>query len=338
VDDIAADPEFGMSEAVHLGRIRTILGVPLLREQGAGGVLVLGRQRVAPFSEQQIELVRTFAGQAVIAIENARLLNEIRRRQQELRVTFDNMTDGVVMFDAGLRLAAWNRNFQEIVGLPDEFLAAPETYGNYIRYLSDRGELGDSADPEVQLARYTENARRHYSFERIRPNGKVLEVRHNPVPEGGFVLIYSDITERKQAETVLAAARDAAEEANRTKSTFLANMSHELRTPLNAIIGVTEMLQEDARDLDRADELEPLDRVSRAARHLLALINDILDLSKIEAGRMEFEPERFSIAELVEEVTQTIEPLAIRNGNRLIVGAARRSVLFTRIKCGFAKR
>ena len=82
-------------------------------------------------------------------------------------------------------------------------------------------------------------------------------------------------------------------EASRTKSSFLANMSHELRTPLNAIIGVTEMLQEDARDLKREDEIEPLDRVVRAARHLLALINDILDLSKIEAGRMELHVEEF---------------------------------------------
>ncbi|HWD57435.1 MAG TPA: response regulator [Stellaceae bacterium] len=115
------------------------------------------------------------------------------------------------------------------------------------------------------------------------------------------------------------AARDAANEASRTKSSFLANMSHELRTPLNAIIGVTEMLHEDARDFDRADELEPLERVLRAARHLLALINDILDLSKIEANKMEIHLERFQIAELVGDVVKTIEPLAVKNNNQLVV-------------------
>ncbi|HSE02130.1 MAG TPA: response regulator [Burkholderiales bacterium] len=107
--------------------------------------------------------------------------------------------------------------------------------------------------------------------------------------------------------------------ASHHKSQFLANMSHELRTPLNAIIGVTEMLQEDARDLKREDELEPLDRVLRAARHLLALINDILDLSKIEAGKMELHLESFGIAPLVKETVKTIEPLAVKGGNQIVV-------------------
>jgi signal transduction histidine kinase/DNA-binding response OmpR family regulator len=107
--------------------------------------------------------------------------------------------------------------------------------------------------------------------------------------------------------------------ASQHKSQFLANMSHELRTPLNAIIGVTEMLQEDARDFKREDELEPLDRVLRAARHLLALINDILDLSKIEAGKMDLHLESFSLPPLIEDVRKTIEPLAVKNGNALTV-------------------
>jgi CheY-like chemotaxis protein/anti-sigma regulatory factor (Ser/Thr protein kinase) len=106
---------------------------------------------------------------------------------------------------------------------------------------------------------------------------------------------------------------------SRTKSSFLANMSHELRTPLNSIIGVTEMLQEDARDLQRDDEIEPLNRVSGAARHLLTLINDILDLSKIEAGRMELNLETFSVAALIDEVVKTLETLAAKNANRIVV-------------------
>ena len=108
-------------------------------------------------------------------------------------------------------------------------------------------------------------------------------------------------------------------EASKLKSQFLANMSHELRTPLNAIIGLTEMLHEDARDLQRAEELEPLERVLRAAHHLLELINDILDLSKIEAGRMDMHVETFAIAPLVEDVIATIGPAAAKNGNELIV-------------------
>ncbi len=105
-------------------------------------------------------------------------------------------------------------------------------------------------------------------------------------------------------------------EASQHKSQFLASMSHELRTPLNAIIGVTEMLREDAESLEQ--DLEPLDRVLGAARHLLTLINDVLDLSKIEAGRMELHLDTFALAPLIEDVARTIEPLAAKNGNRLV--------------------
>ena len=106
-------------------------------------------------------------------------------------------------------------------------------------------------------------------------------------------------------------------EASQHKSQFLANMSHELRTPLNAIIGVSEMLREDAEALKQ--DVEPLDRVLGAARHLLALINDILDLSKVEAGRMELQLEDFSLAPLIDGVAKTVEPLAAKNSNQLVV-------------------
>src|SRR5208337_2499099 len=106
-------------------------------------------------------------------------------------------------------------------------------------------------------------------------------------------------------------------EASQHKSQFLANMSHELRTPLNAIIGVTEMLREDAEAVNQ--DLEPLDRVLGAGRHLLALINDILDLSKIEAGRMELHLETFPLVPVIEDVAKTIEPMATKNGNRLVI-------------------
>src|SRR5262249_8144015 len=104
-------------------------------------------------------------------------------------------------------------------------------------------------------------------------------------------------------------------EASQHKSQFLANMSHELRTPLNAIIGVSEMLREDTEALKQ--DTEPLDRVLGAGRHLLALINDILDLSKIEAGRMELSLSSFPLAPLIADVVKTIEPLAAKNGNKI---------------------
>jgi signal transduction histidine kinase len=126
-------------------------------------------------------------------------------------------------------------------------------------------------------------------------------------------------------------------EASQHKSQFLANMSHELRTPLNAIIGVTEMLREDAEALKQ--DTEPLDRVLGAGRHLLALINDILDLSKIEAGRMELNLETFALAPLIDGVVKTIEPLAAKNGNQVTVHCdAEIGTKCTPTRCGCGRR
>ena len=134
--------------------------------------------------------------------------------------------------------------------------------------------------------------------------------------------IEKDIRQRQSMLAEIEEARSVAESATKTKSMFLANMSHELRTPLNAIIGVTEMLHEDAVDLKREDDLEPLERVLRSAKHLLALINDILDLSKIEAGKVDIHLEFFAITPLVNDVVQTIGTLAGKNGNEVVVDCA----------------
>jgi signal transduction histidine kinase len=125
------------------------------------------------------------------------------------------------------------------------------------------------------------------------------------------------LIERERVEQQLVAAKNAAEEASRTKSAFVANMSHELRTPLNAIIGYSEMLQEDAADLGYVQAVPDLEKIQIAGRHLLGLINDILDLSKIEAGKMTLSVEQFDVTTLITDVVGTAQPLVAAHRNKL---------------------
>jgi adenylate cyclase len=255
-------------------------------------------------------------------------LQEIRDARTRLTDAIETISEGFSLYDAEDKLIVCNSRYKNLFASHVDVMEPGTPFETIIRDAVARGLIDDadgSGDAWVaeRLSRHKAASGTHIQH---RNDGRWIRVSERRTANGGVVATYADITELKQREAELAelvheleVARDAAQEASRTKSSFLANMSHELRTPLNAIIGVTEMLQEDARDFKREDEIEPLDRVQRAARHLLALINDILDLSKIEAGKMELMLERFPVASLVGDVVQTVEPIASKNGNQIVV-------------------
>src|ERR1051325_10264821 len=204
----------------------------------------------APGSDEMGEMARTLASFRETLGQLRSRTEELGRSEAELSVTFENMGDGVAMFDERLCLASWNGHLKQILDLPEEFLARRPSYREYLGFLATHGEFGD-IDVEVELQRYLARAGQQSTTERSRPDGRVVQVRHNPVPGGGFVLIYSDVTERKRPEAETRAARDAAEAALaelRTAQASLihaekmaslgqltAGIAHEIKNPLNFV-------------------------------------------------------------------------------------------------------
>ena len=262
--------------------------------------------------------------------QEKRLVEELERARRELSQAIETISEGFVVFDGEDRLVICNSNyrqyFADAAGEEVARLLVPGTDRETILEAAfEQGMFPDRrGTTEEFLARWRDDL---MSPVEVRfSSGVWVRIEEKLAHDASIAGIYADITEmkRQQAELSelvdhLTVARDQAMEATRTKSQFLANMSHELRTPLNAIIGITEMLEEDVRDDGQDDYIEPLERVCGAGKHLLHLINEILDLSKVEAGRIELHFEDIDVAELIGVLRTTVQPLADKNGNRLTV-------------------
>ncbi len=317
-----------VSNVDYVAQIRSMISVPMkVNGQVVGAIGLTYDDPERQFGEAEVAVLMRFAQLAAVALDNARLF---AAAQQELKVRteaetklveaearnralLDAIPDLMFLFNREGIFLDCKRNAANLLVPPEEFLGRkvtevlpPELALNSLHYIAETLRTGQI-----------------YIFEYELPSGDNeihhFEARYIASGEDEVVAIVRDITQRKEAEEALARAKEEADAANRAKSVFLANMSHELRTPLNAIIGYSEMLSEEMHDQGQTLASEDLNKITTAGKHLLTLINDILDLSKIEAGKMQLVIETFDIADAVAEVVAVAQPLAEKNNNVLQV-------------------
>jgi len=221
----------------------------------------------------------------------------------------DAMPDGLVFYDSDDRLVAWNKRFVELNPRPADLLRVGCTFEELLRASVALGAVpaADGHEEAWIAERLASRRQAGATVEQLTVDGRWLRIDDRRTADGGIVSVFVDITDLKLAEAQMAMARDAAEAASRAKSEFLANMSHEIRTPMNGVIGMNGLLLRTALD---ADQRKFAEAVSVSADSLLRIIDDILDISKLEAGKVQLEAVEFSLETVVEDVVELLSPRA----------------------------
>jgi signal transduction histidine kinase/CheY-like chemotaxis protein/HAMP domain-containing protein len=302
--------------------LRSIVG-PLRRLNRVIGDLTEGRYDVEIPEEGGDEfgaMARTLSLFQQSAIEKKKLEDEAGRQRRTIAAALEAISDGFVLYDPDDRILVANSKYCEIFPSHKPNELRGKSFREILEQNLARGQVDlEGKSPQKWIE---DRLRRHRDpaglVDEKRYGDKWVRISKRKIPDGGTVAVYTDITELKQRQVELERAKSKAESASEAKSRFLASMSHELRTPLNAIIGYSEMLIEEAHD-HSDDELVPdLEKIASAGRHLLSLINDILDLSKIEANKMQLYLETFDVVELLNDVSVTVAPLMAKNRNEFI--------------------
>jgi len=272
----------------------------------------------APAPDEIGAMARTLELFRASILERAKLAAESEAQRRLIQTAIETISDGFVLFNPEDRLVLCNSKYRELYPSLTDMTTEGTRFSSIIRAAVERGviEPGDKS-PEEWIAERTSWHHNPKGPVEYRYGALWVRITERRTPDGSTVAVYTDITELKQRQKELEQAMEQAESATRAKSAFLANMSHELRTPLNSIIGYSEILQEDAASRGEDEIIPDLRKIETAGRHLLGLINDILDLSKIEAGRMDVFLEDVEITPLLDEVRTIIVPLAEKNGNAL---------------------
>ncbi len=289
------------------------------REEYTAGSLAA----VAARNDEPGQLARSFERMvAQVRAREQRLhqaREELRQREELFRSLIENALDIVTILDADGSIRYTSPSVEALLGYRSDELIGQNAFE--LVHSEDLLQVQQAFNQAMKTNGNLESLV-EYRYRHKDGNWRTLEASTvnlmNHASINGVVVHARDITERKKA-AALQKAKEAAEEANLAKSQFLANMSHELRTPLNAIIGYSEMLREEAADDGHAEFDADLARIQSAGRHLLGLINDVLDLSKIEAGRMQLVLDSFDIRDLVDDVLNTVQPLINQNNNQLLL-------------------